>query len=104
MQRGAYARRLDPDTSHQAAYHVRVTYYEWLTLKAIEQLGGKAITKEIVPEINRHLKKEKHVHLGYITPRMKPLERKGLIRRTNERREDSIVWQLLCRPSRFYEG
>ena len=82
----AYARRTDLATSHEAALRVDATKREADTLCGLKKLGGTGTSREIARAIG--------VHEWSISPRMKPLERKGLINRTDERRDNCIVWRL----------
>lgn len=82
----AYARRDDPDTSQQAAATVDANERERQALDGLRQCGGRATVKEIANAAG--------VHEWSISPRMAPLERKGMVRRTKERRGRSIVWEM----------
>lgn len=86
----AFARRTDPDTSHQAAVSVDVQRAEKQVLCCLRSLGGKAINNEIAEFLG--------VRVNASSPRMKPLEKKGLVRRTDERRNRQIVWQIVECP------
>ena len=83
---GAYARTTDPDTSKQAALRVDVTKREQQVVDAMQLLGGEGTSTEIAEAAQ--------VDKWSISPRMKPLEAKGHIRRTDERRKGQIVWRL----------
>jgi DNA-binding MarR family transcriptional regulator len=71
---GAYARRLDPHTSHDAAASVKVTDLEAVVLYALKDIGTEGATSHEVAD---------HVGMDLVTisPRLKPLEKKGLVRR-----------------------
>ena len=80
------ARRTDPDTSHIAALTVDATRLEGLVLEALREYSDGRTVKEISTIL--------HIDKWSISPRMKPLEEKGLIQRTTERRGRSIVWRI----------
>lgn len=82
----ARARRTDPDTSHEAAATVDVTHREQQVLDALAGAPGGLTTKEMEPVTG--------VDRLSLSPRMKPLELKGLVVRTDETRDGSIVWRL----------
>ena len=63
-----------------------VTKRERQALEGLRSLGGKGTSSEVAAEIG--------VDKWSISPRMKPLERKGQIERTTERRDGQIVWVL----------
>ena len=84
---GAYARRSDPLTSHEAAARVDVQSAERQVLQCLRALGGKAINNEIAEHLG--------CRVNASSPRMRPLEKKGLVRRTKERRNRQIVWDLV---------
>jgi len=85
----ARARKTDPETSHEAAASVKVPPLERKILSAITALGD-ATSLEVsdylgIPRVT-------------ISPRFKPMGRKGLIRRTGETRfsdtgRRSEVWE-----------
>ena len=85
----AYARSSDPDTSHAAATRVapHVGPLEGRVFGALlaipSGLGGLTVR-----EISVHTRIDK----WSISPRMKPLEDKGFIRRLRERRDGATVW------------
>lgn len=83
----AFARTSDPITSHVAASTVDATLLERLVVDALHQHPNGGTVKEIATTLARHE--------WSISPRMKPLERKGLVRRTDERRGRSIVWRCV---------
>lgn len=87
----APSRAEDPDTSKSAAQKVDTKMLESMVLYALSQ-NGPSTTQEI----GQHLGKS----LVTISPRMKPLESKGKIQRTLERRKTAsgataIVWRIL---------
>ena len=55
-------------------------------LQCLRALGGKAINNEIAEHLG--------CRVNASSPRMRPLEKKGLVRRTKERRNRQIVWEL----------
>ena len=80
----AMARRTDPDTSHIAALTVDANRLEKLVVSALTQYPNGCTVKEISVILD--------IDKWSISPRMKPLEGKGLVERTTERRDRSIVW------------
>jgi DNA-binding MarR family transcriptional regulator len=89
----AHARRSDPDTSHAAADSMDPTRLNKLQRKALVALvvcQGQGTNDEIV-ELSGETWQT-------ITPRMRPLERRGLVRRSGERRARSgkmqTVWEI----------
>ena len=89
----AHARRSDPDTSHAAADSMDPTRLNKLQRKALVALvvcQGQGTNDEIV-ELSGETWRT-------ITPRMRPLERRGLVRRSGERRARSgkmqTVWEI----------
>jgi len=82
----AMARRTDPDTSHIAALTVDANRLEKLVVSALTQYPNGCTVKEISVILD--------IDKWSISPRMKPLEGKGLIERTAERRDRSIVWRI----------
>ena len=85
-EHAAYARTHDPSTSHEAAKRVNVTKKENAAMRGLRFLGGRGNSKEAADAVGEHE--------WSISPRMKPLERKGLVIRTEERRDKCIVWEL----------
>ena len=81
----AHARASDPGTSHDAADAVRMSDLQALALEGLTSLGGRGTSKDIA------------AHLGVgrdsISPRMKPLESKGLVRRDGKK-DGLTVWVL----------
>ena len=82
----AMARRTDPDTSHIAALTVDANKLEKLVVSALAQYPDGCTVKEISAILD--------IDKWSISPRMKPLEGKGLVERTAERRDRSIVWRI----------
>ena len=82
----AMARRTDPDTSHIAALTVDANRLEKLVVSALMQYPKGCTVKEISVILD--------IDKWSISPRMKPLEGKGLVERTTERRDRSIVWRI----------
>ena len=81
----AFARNTDPDTSHAAAASVKVALLERRVVACLREHEEGLNTKELCELTG--------IHVNSISPRMKPLEAKGIIRRTDERRGASIVWR-----------
>ena len=82
----ALYRATDPDTSKEAADKVDAVRLERLVVDAVRELGT-ATAHEVA----------EHTLLSLVTvsPRFAPLERKGLLRRTGERRDGRQVWALV---------
>lgn len=72
------ARHSDPSTSHAAAAAVDVTAKEQAVLDAIRQFPKGCIADDIARVTG--------LRDGSVTPRLRPLLRKGLIQRTGESR------------------
>ena len=81
----AYARQSDPATSHEAARRVDTTKLERMVLGGLDG-HGPMTSKEIAAKAG----KDK----WSISPRMKPLEDGGLVTRTADRRNNSMVWKI----------
>ena len=81
----ALARRTDPATSHVAALTVDANRLEGLVVALLERNPDGLIVKEIASLLD--------IDKWSISPRMKPLEEKGLVQRTADRRDRSIVWK-----------
>lgn len=81
----AKARRRDPQTSHDAAAKVDVTQGESLVIEALTRFGPMN-TREIASKIGRPREN--------ISSRLRPLERKGVVKDSGERCGNSIVWSL----------
>lgn len=79
----AFARRTDPSTSHEAAHamdaSLTATRLERMVLQIITESGDHGATSD---EVASRLMMD----LQSITPRFKPLEAKGLIYRSGQRR------------------
>ena len=73
MKDGAYARGSDPDTAHEAADRVDATRLEALVFGVVRQHAPRALC---VVEIHSYLP---HLSIDQVSPRMKPLVKKGLI-------------------------
>lgn len=93
MMREAYARTADPMTSHNAADRVEavIPRLEKLVLDHLEErrrndLGGST-SKEIAHALGLD-----HVT---ISPRMRPLCNRGMIRESGEKRDRSIIWEIV---------
>lgn len=76
--KGAFARATDPATSHAAAAAVDATAKEAVVLAAIAQFPEGCIADDIARVTG--------LRDGTVTPRLRPLLRKGLIERTGESR------------------
>jgi len=75
----AYARRTDPDTSHEAAESVKPTELETLVLNALRSFGSTGATShELVAETG--------MEWQTVSPRLRPLIRKGFAVETDKRR------------------
>lgn len=88
MKRGAY-RRVDPGTSRAAAASIDATTLESIVVDTLRRLGG-ATTYEIAAVT--------HLSLVTISPRLRPLVRKGLVRdsgltRAGDTGRRRIVWE-----------
>lgn len=86
----AYARRSDPDTSHEAAESVKLSQLEAVVLEALKQFQNGATASELCA----HLEME----WQSVSPRLAPLCRKGYAFDTTERRpgpsgRKQIVWK-----------
>jgi len=79
----AFARHSDPETSHEAAALVDTTKLENLVLLALKR--HDATTAELSAELK--------VARVSISPRMRPLADRGLVRDTGNRRK-GIVWAI----------
>lgn len=82
----AYARNTDPVESHVAARRARTAKLEQTVLKGLELFGPRS-TKELADLAN--------MPRDSFSPRMRPLERQGLVRKTDIRRDGAAVWELL---------
>ncbi|MEX3635992.1 MarR family transcriptional regulator [Paraburkholderia sp. BR14320] len=73
-------RQADPSTSKDAFRSVNVSHAEALVLEALHRFGeSRGGTTEEIAEAA-------HLSLQTVTPRIKPLEAKGLVYRNGERR------------------
>jgi len=81
----ARARRSDPDTSHEAAARVHVGNLEAIVLAELR--NGSATSAELAERTG--------IDRVAVSPRLRPLARKGLIQETALRRNGSIVWVAL---------
>jgi DNA-binding MarR family transcriptional regulator len=96
------ARRSDPDTSHDAARRIEPAVSS-LEMRVVGALLDQILHHPLpgdhdcpqsgltVPEISAHTGIDK----WSISPRMKPLERKGCVRRLSERRNGATIW-VVC--------
>ncbi len=95
----AYARRADPETSHEAADEMvggKAGRMEALVMEALQALGGEGTAFQCYSLIQ-----ESHpgIDSNTITPRFKPLEDKNLIQRTERRGPGrgsrmQIIWEV----------
>ncbi len=93
-QEPAHARSTDPSTSHEAAESMstkRINTMQLKALTALARLGGRGINDQVVERSG----KERNA----ITPRMRPLCNKGLVREAGKRKSErtnsrQIVWQI----------
>lgn len=69
---GAYARRDDPWTSHEAASKVPVTHLQDIVLRALRPFPVTGLTTHEIEDLTG-------LAAGSVTPRMKPLEDLGLV-------------------------
>ncbi len=83
----ALARTGDPITSHAAADFVtpHLTNLEQKVLQALEDSRYGLTTKQIAEKTG--------IDRVTVSPRMKPLKNKGLVVRTESRRDGSQVWR-----------
>ena len=86
----AVARRSDPETAHQAAEKVETAKLESEVMYCLHEYGPQT-SAEIAERCGRALVS--------ISPRLKPLEAKGKVRKTSERRKTPsgatvIVWGI----------
>lgn len=83
------ARRTDPATAQEAAASVPATDLELLVLTALQE--GAATTEELARRLD--------LSLVTVSPRLKPLERKGFVRRAGRRQNVSgrpaTVWEAV---------
>lgn len=95
MSEGAYARSTDPTTASDAAETVSVAKAEMLVL---ERLRSKRLLER--GATSDEMAKMTGIDRVTVSPRFRPLERKGLICDSGERRRGqsgrySIVWKAL---------
>jgi len=98
------ARKSDPETSHEAAKEVKIGPLQIAvlrTLRASEQLDPPGLTMNQVVEISGRPNES-------ITPRFRPLAKKGLIYNTGEKRRNpsgklAIVWRITKRGRRILD-
>jgi hypothetical protein len=84
---GAYARKDDPATSKRAAASVKVNAKEQIVIDTLTRFG---------PLTTRQVSEKSGADLQSITPRMKPLEKKGKIARCDPAPGESrTVWRLV---------
>jgi hypothetical protein len=75
----AYARHSDPETSEEAAKSVRTTDLERIVLEALREFGeGGATSHDLVAQTG--------MEWQTVSPRMRPLIRKGFAVETDRRR------------------
>jgi DNA-binding MarR family transcriptional regulator len=79
------ARRSDPAASKEAAAKVDVTRTEGIVLDALRKWG---------PMSTREISRKTDIDRLSISPRMKPLEERGKVKRLEERRDGCTVWSL----------
>ena len=98
--KAAAARAIDPDTSKEAADHMNksgaASRAELIVLRSLRNIGGEGTAFQI--EIKAK-KKHPKIDSNTITPRLKPLERKRLIKRTDRRgagrgARKQIIWEV----------
>lgn len=83
-------RTTDPETSHAAAASLHLPAIEQAIVKCIEEQG---------PSTTHEITNATGIPLVTISPRLRPLTRKGLtqdsgVRRAGESKRVSIVWEL----------
>lgn len=90
----AHARADDPDTARSAAEAVSGKRANELESKVVETLAAKG------PLTVWQIAKTANIGEWSISPRMKPLEKKGLVRRLGKRivpgRRESILWEVVA--------
>lgn len=85
---GAYARNADPPQSHVAAAKVDVNRLEGLVVSVLRTHGPLTV---------KQIARRSLVDKWSISPRMKPLETKGLVRRFDKVGKE-IIWQVTPLP------
>jgi hypothetical protein len=97
----AAARNSDPSTSHKAASVVNTQRLEGVVLNCLSQVPIGLTTHEIEQVSGESLVS--------VSPRMKPLETRGLVERCGKRvpagqRVPSIIWRIRQEPTEWYAG
>jgi DNA-binding MarR family transcriptional regulator len=88
LETPARARRTDPVTSHTAARSVKPRLIESLVLNHLRYGNdGNGLTTSEIAERSK-------IPRDSISPRMRPMEQRGLVVRTSEKRDGRIVWRL----------
>lgn len=100
MSDGAYARFSDPSTSSEAADSVSVAKAEMVVLTQLLKRPVRGATSDEMADITG-------IARVTVSPRFRPLERKGLIEDSGERRKGnsgrtSIVWRPTSRAVEMY--
>ena len=98
-KRSAAARSSDPSTSQlaAAAMSAKTGRMEQLVLDAFRECEGAATAYQLVIAVQRN---HPEIDSNTITPRLKPMERKGLIERTNSKgpgrggHRSQIIWRM----------
>jgi len=90
MSGDAYARRFDPETSHEAANAVDADSVEGLVVRILDESKYDGLSMESVADITG-------VCINTISPRFRPLANKGLIfdtgrKRKNKTGKNAIIW------------
>ena len=96
----AHVRASDPDTSHQAADAMRgraAGRVEQIVLDALNRLGGSGTAYQIEVEVKRT---HPQIDSNTTSPRLKPLEKKGHVFRTEKRgpgrgNRKQIIWETV---------
>jgi hypothetical protein len=89
---GGASRQDDPDTSHDAAQSIRVTHLEDVVLRALFDAGREGLTTFELVDVTG-------LSLVTVSPRLRPLVRKGRAYDSGQRRENpatgrrAIVWR-----------
>ncbi len=86
------SRKTDPKTSHDAGNSIEVTEREFEVLKTMRQ-RRRALTTVEISEFSG-------IPLWTVSPRMKPLEKKGLVQRAGTKRNEisnrnMTTWKIL---------
>ena len=85
LDQPARARRTDPEPSHTAARSLKPRMIESLVLHALRKFG---------PMTSHEIAALTGLELVTVSPRLKPLEERGLVRR-GEVRERRTVWSAI---------